>query len=121
VKDQKLDVFAWRASISGRGLAGRTQPGGGLKMKLLRIIIALAAAGFMGGTTFAISDDTPVSPAEAEKIKAALEAFGCTADKIEKESEESALPYEVDDAKCKGGKYNIKLDKDFKVIFMVRD
>jgi hypothetical protein len=91
-----------------------------MKMKFVRII-ALAAAGFIGGTTFAISDDTPVSPAEAEKIKAALEAFGCTADKMEKESEDSALPYEVDDAKCKGGEYNIKLDKDFKVIIMLRD
>jgi len=40
---------------------------------------------------------------------------------MEKESEDSALPYEVDDAECKGGKYNIKLDKDFKVIIMLRD
>jgi hypothetical protein len=102
-------------------VVGRTQAGGGgLKMKFTRII-ALAAAGFIGSSTFAISDDTPVSPAEAEKIKAALEAFGCTADKMEKESEDSALPYEVDDAKCKGGEYNIKLDKDFKVIIMLRD
>jgi len=89
-------------------------------MKFIRMI-ALVAAGCIGSSTFAISGDIPVSPAEAEKIKAALEAFGCTADKMEKESEDSAFPYEVDDAKCKGGKYNIKLDKDFKVIIMLRD
>ena len=43
--------------------------------------MAVAAASFIAGTTFAISD-TPVSPAEAEKIKTALEAFGCTADEM---------------------------------------
>ena len=37
-------------------------------------------------------------------------------------SQRSATPpYEVDDAKCKSGEYNIKLDKDFKVIIMLRD
>ena len=82
--------------------------------------ISLAIAAVLVSSAFALAD-TPVTPAEAEKIKAALEAFGCTADKMEKESEDSALPYEVDDAKCKGGKYNIKLDKDFKVIIMLRD
>jgi hypothetical protein len=31
------------------------------------------------------------------------------------------LPYEVDDAKCKSGEYDIKLDKNFNVIIMLRD
>jgi hypothetical protein len=61
--------------------------------------MAVAAASFIAGTTFAISD-TPVSPAEAEKIKTALEAFGCTADEMEK-SESSVFAFEVDDTKCK--------------------
>ena len=81
--------------------------------------MAVAAASFIAGTTFAISD-TPVSPAEAEKIKTALEAFGCTADEMEK-SESSVFAFEVDDAKCKDGEYDINLDEDFKIIIMLRD
>ena len=67
-------------------------------MKLLRLI-TLAAASLIAGTTFAVSD-TSVSPAEADKIKTALEAFGCTADGMEK-GESSVFAFEVDDAKCK--------------------
>ena len=84
------------------------------------IQVALAAAGMIGSTT-ALLADTPVTPAEEEKIKTALEAFGCTGGKIEKEDEDSALLYEVDDVKCKSGEYDVKLDKNFNVIFMVRD
>jgi hypothetical protein len=68
---------------------------------------------------FAIAD-TPVSPAEAEKIKAAIEVLGCTGGKMEKETEGSGY-FEVDDARCRDGQYDIKLDKDFKVIVMSRD
>jgi hypothetical protein len=65
------------------------------------------------------------SPASAAaracpNIKTALEAFGCTADEMEK-SESSVFAFEVDDAKCKDGEYDIKLDKDFKIIIMLRD
>jgi hypothetical protein len=37
-----------------------------------------------------------------------------------KETEASGY-FEVDDAKCKDGQYDIKLDKDFKLIAMTRD
>jgi hypothetical protein len=80
-------------------------------------VMAFAAA--LVGSTSALAD-TPVTPAEAEKIKAALEAFGCTGGKMEKETEASGS-FEVDDAKCKDGQYDIKLDKDFKIIVMTRD
>ena len=50
------------------------------------ILMALAAAGFIGSTS-ALLADTPVTSAEAEKIKAALEAVGCTGGKMEKETE----------------------------------
>ena len=82
-------------------------------------VMALAAAGILGSTT--VVAETPVTPAEEEKIKAALEAFGCTGGKIEKEDEDSTLLYEVDEAKCKSGEYDIKLDKNFNVILIVRD
>ena len=39
---------------------------------------------------------------------------------MEKETEATGVN-EVDDAKCKDGQYDIKLDKDFKVIIIVRD
>jgi len=80
-------------------------------------LMALAAA--LASSTFAFAD-TPVTPAEAEKIKAALEVLGCTGGKMEKETEASGY-FEVDDAKCKDGQYDIKLDKDFKLIAMTRD
>ena len=47
--------------------------------------MALAAAGI--ASTSALLADTPVTPAEAQKIKAALEAWGCTGGKMEKETE----------------------------------
>ena len=73
---------------------------------------AFAAA--FARSTFALAD-TPVTPAEVEKIKAALEVLGCSDGKIEKETERSGS-FEVDDAKCKDGQHDIKLDKDFKMI-----
>ena len=81
--------------------------------------ISLAMAAVLVSSTFAFAD-TAVTPAEAEKIKATLEALSCTGGKMEKETEGSGY-FEVDDAKCKDGQYDIKLDKDFKVIVMTRD
>jgi hypothetical protein len=71
------------------------------------------------GMSFALAD-SPVSPADAEKIKATLQAWGCSGGKLERETEGSGV-YEVDDAKCKDGQYDIKVDKDFKVISISRD
>jgi hypothetical protein len=80
-------------------------------------LISLAAA--LACSTFAHAD-TPVTPTEAEKIKTALEALSCSGGKMEKETEGSGY-FEVDDAKCKDGQFDIKLDKDFKLIAMTRD
>jgi hypothetical protein len=98
---------------------GGASSGGGLKVKFTRIAMALAAAGIIANTS-ALLADTAVTPAEAEKIKAALEAWGCSGGKMEKETEGSGY-FEVDDAKCKSGQYDIKLDKDFNVTSMTRD
>ena len=89
-------------------------------MKFILVAMALAASGFIGGTT-ALLADTPVTPAEAEKIKAALEGWNCSGGKMEKETEGTDVQYEVEDAKCRDGVYEIKLDKDFKVIEISRD
>jgi hypothetical protein len=82
-------------------------------------LMALAAAGIIGSTTTLA--ETPVTPAEEEKIRAALEALDCTGGKIEKEDEGSAFSYEVNHVKCKRGEYDLKLDKNFNVIIMLRD
>ena len=81
------------------------------------ILMAFAAAGFISGSTLALAE-TPVSPAEQEKIKATLEGFGCRGGTIEK----TDYGYEVDEVKCKDGEeYEFKLDPNFKLIVMTRD
>jgi hypothetical protein len=64
----------------------------------------------------AVLADTPVSEANAQKIRAALEAWGCSGGKMEQETEGTGV-YEVDDAKCKDGQY----DKNFKIVSITRD
>jgi hypothetical protein len=88
-------------------------------MKLIRIVMTFTAIGIIASTSPLLAD-TPVTPADAEKIKAALEAWGCTGGKMEKETEGSGY-FEVDDAKCKDGQYDFKLDKDFTVTVITRD
>jgi hypothetical protein len=88
-------------------------------MKRIRIVMALVATGIIASTSVLLAD-TAVTPAEAEKIKAVLEVWGCTGGKMEKETEGSGY-FEVDDAKCKDGQYDFKLDKDFTVTVITRD
>jgi len=80
------------------------------------LIVALAA---VLCSTAALADAKP-SDAEAEKVKAALAEWGCEGGTIEKETEASGV-FEVDDAKCKGAQYDIKLDSAFKVHSLSRD
>ena len=83
----------------------------------MKITLMTFVAAFIGSTIFALAE-TPVSPAEEEKIKATLESFGCTGGKIEKEE----YGYGIDDVMCKDGQeYEFKLGPDFKVIFMSPD
>jgi len=74
------------------------------------MIVAFAAA-LCGAPAFA--DEKP-SDDEAAKIKAVLTEWGCEGGTYEKESEASGV-FEVDDAKCHGGQYDVKLDSGFKV------
>jgi hypothetical protein len=85
------------------------------------MLMAFTAAGFIGSAaTFGLAD-TSVTPAEEEKIKAALQGWNCAGGKMEKETEGSDVLYEVEDAKRRDGVYEIKLDKNFKVIEISRD
>lgn len=76
-----------------------------------KLVIAAFAAALCAAPAFA--DEKP-SDDEAAKIKAALTEWGCEGGTYEKESEASGV-FEVDDAKCHGAQYDVKLDSSFKV------
>ena len=70
-------------------------------------------------STAALADSKP-SDAEAGKIKAALSDWGCDGGTFEKETEATGM-FEVDDAKCKGAQYDMKLDSAYNVISISAD
>lgn len=63
-------------------------------------------------------DDHKVPAAEVEKIEAVLSELGCSGYEGLKKEEEGV--YEIDDAKCKMGTMDIKLDKDVQVLLISR-
>ncbi len=75
-------------------------------------------------TVFAMSlpafADTPLTPDEMKGAMAAASALGCDGGKWEKETEATGV-FELDDAKCKNGAYDLKFDKDFKLLNMSAD
>lgn len=79
---------------------------------MIRASIFAVALALSGSAAFA---DSPVKDADGAKIKAALSAVGCEGGKYEQETEASGV-FEVDDAKCKDGQFDFKLDKDFKIL-----
>ena len=84
-----------------------------IRMIGLALVLALATT-----LAYAEDDDDKVPDADMAKIKAALTELGCEdGEGFKKESEGI---YEIDDAKCKMGIMDIKLDKDFSVILVSR-
>ncbi len=81
------------------------------------MIIAAAAATLMSATAFA--DEKPTAD-DAKMVSKTLTTWGCSGGAIEKESEAAGI-YEVDDATCHGSQYDVKLDKEFKVIAITAD
>ena len=84
----------------------------------MRLILVTALALGMGCSA-ALADDKP-SDDEAAKIKEAVAAWGCEGGKYEKETEGSGV-LEAEDVKCKGGNYDFRLTKDFKVFAITMD
>jgi hypothetical protein len=81
----------------------------------LALVLALSAAPF----AFAEDDDDDKVPAaEVEKIEAVLSDLGCKGYEGLKKEEQGV--YEIDDATCKMGTMDIKLDKDYTVILISR-
>ena len=81
------------------------------------IMITAFAAALL--STAALADSKP-SDEEAGKIGAALKVWGCEGGTYEKETEATGI-FEVDDAKCHEGQYDVKLDTDFKITVITRD
>ena len=86
-------------------------------MKAFAIALVLAF-GSTVAVAFAEDDDDKVPEADMAKVTAALADLGCKDPEGVKKEEEGI--YEIDDAKCKMGTMDIKLDKDFSVILISR-
>jgi hypothetical protein len=85
---------------------------------MIRAVGLVLALTLSGTAVYAADDDDAVSAAEMEKLKAALADLGCEdGEGFKKEPE---VVYEIDDAKCKMGTLDVKLDKDFKVLLISR-
>lgn len=82
-----------------------------------RFAVAACAVVAMSLPAFA---DTPLSEEELKSATAAASALGCEGGKWEKETEGTGV-FELDDAKCKNGAYDLKFDKDFKLLNMSAD
>jgi hypothetical protein len=81
---------------------------------------ALSAVAAFLFVTPAFADSKP-SDEEAKKLTEAAAALGYTGGEIEKETEGTGV-YEIDDAKAKdGSQYDLKFDKDFKLLSITRD
>ena len=85
-------------------------------MRMFAIALVLAL-----GSTVAFAaddDDDKVPAADMAKVTAALADLGCKDPEGVKKEQEGI--YEIDDAQCKMGTMDIKLDKDFSVILISR-
>jgi len=80
----------------------------------LAVALALAATCAYGED----DDDDDVPAAEVTKIEETLSLLGCSG--YEGVEKEGTGIYEIEDAKCKMGTMDIKLDKDYTVILISR-
>ena len=80
----------------------------------LAVALGICATGF----AFAADDDHKVPAAEVTKIEETLSTLGCSGYESVKKEEQGI--YEIDDAKCKMGTVDIKLDKDYTVVLISR-
>ena len=64
------------------------------------------------------STDKAVSAAEKKRVLEEIAKVGCRADEVEKEG---ADLFEVDDARCEIGRYDIKLNGRYQITSMTRD
>ena len=85
---------------------------------MLRAVAFLLALGLAGAVAYADDDDK--LPADAvEKIEATLSELGCSGYEAIEVEKNGVI--EIEDAKCKMGTVDVKLDKDHKVLVISRD
>lgn len=83
-------------------------------MRLILTVVTLALA----LPTAADEHEDMAEGEQAQMVRDAISVFGCEADKIEVESENL---FEIDDAVCEAGQYDIKVDGEGQVISMTFD
>jgi hypothetical protein len=87
---------------------------------MFRAVAFLLALGLAGTAAYADDDDDDKLPANVvEKIEATLCELGCSGYE-DIEVEENGV-IEIEDAKCRMGTMDVKLDKDHKVLVISRD
>ena len=86
-----------------------------MKAFAIALVLALGSSAALAADD---DDDDKVPAAEVERIEAVLSDLGCSGYEGLKKEEEGV--YEIDDAKCKMGTMDIKLDKDIKVLLISR-
>jgi hypothetical protein len=83
--------------------------------------LCLAGAYVLGNRLFCrvhvAQASAPVSADAKASVTKALAEIGCTSEDIDAEGG----GYEADDTTCKDGKYDITLDKDFKIVNKEKD
>jgi len=83
----------------------------------LAICLTLSGFGLLQAAP-ALAADKQASAAETKRVQEALAKIGCKTDTVEKERDEI---FEVDDAQCEIGQYDIKLDSQYRIISITRD
>lgn len=87
-------------------------------IRAVGLALALALASTLAYAEDDDDDDDDMPAAEVEKVEAALSILGCSGYENLKKEDEGV--YEIDDAKCKMGTVDIKLDKELKVLVISR-
>ncbi|KQT85358.1 hypothetical protein [Aurantimonas sp. Leaf443] len=86
-----------------------------IRSTTLALFLATAA---LTAPALAQGADEMASAEEKAKVDEALAKVGCKAEEVEKES---ATLFEVDDAACDIGQYDIKLNGGYKITVMTLD
>lgn len=81
------------------------------------MILALAAALSFAAPALADDDDRPTA-AQRTAVMKAINAAGCTG---AKEIERDDGGYEVDDARCRDGVFDLKLSADYRIVSRDRE
>jgi hypothetical protein len=85
----------------------------------MRWTLALLTA--LALVSFEARADREVTAEEKASIATALEAVGCSGGEIEADDDGDEGAFEVEDAECADGKYEIELSKNFEITKRERD